>query len=221
MTSELVRVFRTDGEYQQDRIAVWDGRTWIELEATAVDVIDSESGPLASVILPVHVGHDSAPPAPYRHKSAHADVTVFPDRETAPAGAPLKMIDLQRDAPFQRGGLVGSPASLTPAGEVPSELPVWGDKDKPRVRFFTITDASGKVYPNNSTDVAGSDAKAAEYLRNKWNKLTAGVSGRAAVKVELQPEGRIGSDRPDIAPPKGVRDIELQDIDEDGPAQGE
>ena len=229
MTSDRVRVFRTDGKIEQGRIAVWSGEAWVELETDSVQLVDGPDGALASIILSVHVGHDLRSPTKF-------DVPAERARERFKRIPQPELTRSEPDGRISRGRDLGSidPTDAGPAlddagvgrGDMEKQppLPVWGDEAKPRVRFFTITDKSGKVYPNNATDVAGSDAKAAEYVRARWNKLASGVSGREAAKVELQPDGRVGTDRPDVAPPRGAQGAHPDPqggAELDGPAAGE
>lgn len=218
MTDHLVRVFRDDdGEIDQQRLAVWGGTEWVELEAEGVHVIDTPMGPLASVTLSCHVGHDLSTPEFAKRRGRKPAVDPGPPcalcgerlAEHAPSSHAfmerrVPMGDFERDANEQAPPARGEEKSPSTHSEPAAPaLPKWGDETK-RIRWFTITTTDGKVFPNNSTDVAGPDSNAAEYLRSRWNRMAVGIAGRQVAKIELQPNGRVGTDRPDIAPPPGV-----------------
>lgn len=227
-SSDRVRVFKAEGEYEQERIAVWCGTEWLELEAQSVEVMDGPDGALASIILPVHVGHDlttprfakkSLPPAAkrlgkiLRGEEDEQSTELVSDGK----GGEIEFRSIELDG-------FGAPIATAPrapvdmdaardhveSAEAKPALPTWGDQTK-RVRWFTITDATGKVYPNHSTDFAGSDAAAAANVRTRWDKLAAGKPGRHAVKVELQPGGRTAGDEP-VAPPARASEDDVDNV---------
>jgi len=243
MTDHLVRVFRTDGKIERDRFAVWGGDRWIQLEAMMVTVVDSDDGAVASIVLACHVGRDLEPPKgtlPPRSAPAfvclekgcgrklvcrmdeprpdwhwrcpeHALHGLSPVGHEVPTSCSHSFENVSREI-----GYGGTSLEIKPTRELPQSVATpSAPVDKlPLVRFFTITSVDGRTFPNVSTNVAESDAAAAERVRARWNTLCQGQPGRQAAKVELQ-AGRVGTDRPDLAPPRGASSSSSAELDGD------
>jgi len=82
------------------------------------------------------------------------------------------------------------------------------------VRFFTITTHGGDVITNYGTNAEGTDEEVADFVRRRWDLLAQGIRRKQAATIELQPDGRIGEDRPDLHRPSARHSMAKVAVDE-------